>query len=172
MKRFKTSLNFLRITLAVTALAVLLVGCGDGNGVSNKPSPKTFDENPERIRVGMREVKPTWYFYRAQFKAEDWKETVSGDIAKTIQRDKRGNPLWEEDFYYSGKTYADANGTRCWEHITVRYDYGTKKLEMFYMGNTPGLSDKFPLGNYKATNERKLETLDETLKAWGLSRNK
>jgi hypothetical protein len=166
------SMNYLNIAFGMLSLVALLVGCGKRSGFSTTPSPNTFAENPERVRVGMRAVQTNWYFYGAQFGADDWKETESGDPAKRIQRNEAGNPIWEEDFYYSGKTYADANGTRCWEHITVRYDYGTKKLEMFYMGNTPGLSDKFPLGNFKATNDRKLETLDETLKAWGLSRNK
>jgi hypothetical protein len=170
-KQFGTILRSLMSALAMFGLAVVVIGCDSSDRFSKTPSPKTFDENPERVRVGMRAVQTNWFFYGAQFGADDWKETESGYQAKRIQRDKNGNPLWEEDFYYSGKTYVDANGGTCWEHITARYDYSSKKLEMFYMGITPGLSDRFPLGDYKASNERKLEKLDETLKAWGLSRN-
>ena len=120
----------------------------------------------------MQAVQPTWFFYRSQFGAEDWKVIESGSIAKTIQRDEKGNLLWEEDYYYSGKTYTDANGGRGWEHIAVRYDYVSKKIKIRYDGIAPGLRDKFPIWDMKTTNERKLEKLDETLKEWGLSRNK
>jgi hypothetical protein len=155
---------------AMVALAIVAIGCDGSSGFSKKPSPKTFDENPERVRVGMRAVQTNWYFYGAQFGADDWKETESGDPAKRIQRNEAGNPIWEEDFYYSGKTYTDANGGTHWEHIAVRYDYSSKQLDISYAGITPGLRDTFPLGDKKTTNERKLGKLDETLKAWGLSR--
>jgi hypothetical protein len=157
----------------VLTLAVLFVGsgCNKSSTGSPQPSPNTMAENQQREKVGLRTVKPTWHLYRVEFGAEDWKVQQNGWLAKRIQRDSNGNPQWEEDYYQSGKTYKTENGGQDWESITVHYDYGPGTLEVHYIGENSAIRAAFDaLKNKASTPAEKLSVVDDTLKAWGLSR--
>ena len=159
--------------VAALALALLCAGvaCNRSPTVAPQPSPNTMAENPQREKVGLLTVKPTWHLYRVQFRAEDWKVKQNDFLAKRIQRDSKGNPLWEEDYYYSGKTYPTENGGQYWESITVHYDYGTGMLEVHYIGEDAAISEAFEdLKSKASTPAEKLSVVDATLTAWGLSR--
>jgi len=41
--------------------------------------------------------------------------------------------LWEEDYYYSGVTYSNYDGTH-WESVTIHYDYPQKMYFVHYLG--------------------------------------
>lgn len=159
--------------VAALVLALMCVGvaCNRSSTAGPQPSPNTMAENQQREKVGLRTVKPTWHLYRVEFGAEDWKVKQNGSLAKRIQRDSKGNPLWEEDYYQSGKTYTTENGGRDWESITVHYDYGSGTLEVHYIGEDPAIHAAFDdLKSKASTPAKKLSVVDDTLKAWGLSR--
>ncbi|MCX8154902.1 MAG: hypothetical protein N3J91_00385 [Verrucomicrobiae bacterium] len=152
-------------------LFFLAVACNRSSTSSPQPSPNTMSENPQRERVGLRTVKATWHLYRVQFGAEDWKVASNDYLAKRIQRDSQGKPQWEEDYYYSGSTYRTENGGQDWERITVHYDYGPGTLEVHYIGTNSTIHAAFDgLKSKASTTAEKLSVVDETLKAWGLSR--
>ncbi len=129
-------------------------------------------QNQQREKVGLRTVMPTWHLYRVEFGAEDWKLQASDKWgAKRIQHDSKGNPQWEEDYYYSGKTYKTENGGQDWERITVHYDYGPGILDVHYIGENSAIRAAFESLKSKASSPtEKFLVVDETLKAWGMSR--
>lgn len=56
-----------------------------------------------------------------------------------VQRDSRGALLWEQDYYYSGLSYATPKGTD-WECLAVNYDYATKRASLDYVGTNAALA--------------------------------
>lgn len=162
------------VVVAALALALLCasVACNRSSTAGYQPSPNTMAENPQREKVELRTVKATWHFYRVEFGAEDWKlDAADRWGAKRIQRDSKGNPQWEEDYYHSGKTYRTENGGQDWERITVYYDYGPGTLEIHYIGENSAIRAAFDgLKSKASTPAEKLSVVDNTLKAWGLSR--
>ncbi len=50
-----------------------------------------------------------------------------------VQRDSSRALLWEQDYYYSGMSYATSKGID-WEFLAVSYDYTTKRAALDYVG--------------------------------------
>lgn len=90
-------------------------------------------ENELREKVGLRLIKSDWFLYRDIGSQEDWKIHKDGFPAKTVFKDSHGHILADEDYYYSGNEFDDSEG-HGWEHITVHYDFGSKKIYLAYTG--------------------------------------
>lgn len=78
--------------------------------------------------MGLRAVAPQW---RATLKGGEYiswiyAPTEGGGEAKSVHYDDNG-PLWEEDYYYSGRQYAAADGDgTSFEMLTLHFDYNTR----------------------------------------------
>jgi hypothetical protein len=163
------------LTLIRTLILTLLcAGVACNNKLMNTPqlSLKTMSENQRREQLGLRPVGRMWHPYRVEFGAEDWKLDASDKWgAKRIQRDSKGDPQWEEDYYYSGQTYKLENEAQDWEKITVHYDYRTGSLEVHYTGMDPVIRASFnDIKSGARTIAEKLSIVDNALRTWGLSR--
>jgi len=130
-------------------------------------------ENHKRVELGLRVIRPPdWYLYSVEFDEENWKKTSAGDYeAKKLHRDPDGRLVWEEDYYYSGRSYIEPNnGVRVWEMLTINYDYTSSSLAVEYGDDDPtiqSLIDKLSAGS---TMKEKLSIADQILTKWGLSR--
>jgi len=127
-------------------------------------------ENQQRAKLGLRMIPPTWCLYSAEFGEENWKSVPPGAGGdKKSHRDKSGKLLWEEDYYFSGKTFVTEKG-RNWEMLTVHYDFGSDSFTVNYMGQDPATAELVAkLGPASSVSE-KLLTADNILKKWGKSR--
>src|SRR4051794_17744355 len=93
----------------------------------------TLAENAERTRVGLRLVQSTWYLYSTQFSEETWKIKEDGYEGKRIHRDMENKAVWEEDYYYTGKTFLfPPKNMTDWEMLTIHYDYPSKVFTVTY----------------------------------------
>jgi hypothetical protein len=159
-------------------LLLFLLGCNvDNSGNFSTVMPTDVDETNEvRAKIGLREIQEDWTFYGKQFNADSWKKNGAIGECKKVQRGVRGKMiLWEEDYYYSGATYTDIDGTG-WEFLTIHYDYRTDQLCVAYVGiNTKSeslVSSLPPLlnGHAGATKDQTFAVADAILKQWGTSR--
>lgn len=90
--------------------------------------------NQKRQELGIRLIKPTWVLGHAEFGAEDWfLNTNRSSYGKRVQRDSKGQLIWEEDYYHSGKTYHTFDGTG-WERVVIHYDYRNGLYFLHYLG--------------------------------------
>jgi hypothetical protein len=84
--------------------------------------------------------------------------------------------LWEQDYYYTGRTYPsfDTDAGTSWEKLAILYDYRTRRFtvhvttddqKVLALANMLGFH-----GGMGATNQETLEVADKILKKWGKSR--
>lgn len=155
--------------LILTA-ALLYVACNSGSNNNASMGNNTIAENQERARLGLRLLGTNWCLYRAEFGEEDWKVASSdGWIAKKIHRDSDGKLVWEEDYYYSGRTFVSPKG-QDWEMLTVHYDYGSSAITASYIGPNPAITSLFDRHGSGATNAQKVLDIEQILKTWGIPR--
>jgi len=128
-----------------------------------------ISENQERSRLGLRLLKTNWIAYRVEDGEEDWKMTPSEDwLAKKTHRDSNGKLVWEEDYYYSRRTFTTEKGVN-WEMLSVQYDYQKDAIAVFYVGRdsaVESLVDRIGI----AVPSDKLKLVDDIVKRWGISR--
>jgi hypothetical protein len=127
-------------------------------------------ENATRAKLGLRVIQPSWYLYSVEFDEENWKIVSTGYQAKKLHRDPSGKLLWEQDYYYSGRTFVDFKGGEEWEMLAVDYNYNTRSLAVDYVGQDPpveSLIDKLTPGS---TIKEKFSVADQVLKKWSLTR--
>ena len=159
--------------LAGVALCALCLTSSCGRTSANMTPPSDVPQtNADRQRIGIRQIKPTWVLDRREFNAEDWKPNASpGPACKRVQRAKDSNRiLWEEDYYYSGGTYTDADGTG-WEHVAIHYDYPSGEFQLHYLGTNAALhalAEPFRTGTTNSAAVTK--AADAVLKSIGLPR--
>ena len=115
----------------------LSAGCSQSGGFSTVPPNDTPQSNQARVQLGIRPIKSDWAFYGREFQAEKWQ--AGTNLCKVVQRDNRGTLLWEQDYYYSGLSYATSKGTD-WEFLAVNYDYSTKRASLDYIGTNATIS--------------------------------
>ena|SRR2546429_7656519 len=167
MRNQKTLFSDVLLTLM---LASLVVSCGRNPTSSAVPTTKAMAENQKREKLGLRQVKTIWYLYRTEFGAEDWKLKESDNWgSKRIQRDSSGKLLWEEDYYYSGKTFMTDKG-QDWEMLTVHFDYGSGAFAVSYVGQDTTMAALLNKVAAHSTATEKLAVADEILKKWGMTR--
>jgi hypothetical protein len=156
----------------MSVLLCIGISCDRQTSLSPGARSKTMAENQQRSILGVRTVKTNWYFYSAEFGEENWKIISSdGWQSKKIHRDANGKLIWEEDYYYTGKTFFTFKGQEVWESLNIHYDYGAVAFEINYSGQDTGILDAVKkLEEPPTTTQEKLSTADEILKRWGMSR--
>lgn len=158
-----------RLIVLLAATIVLGVSCGDRQPATVVSGAKLATENEERAKLQLRQIHPDWYLYRREFGADDWKIASSDGLVKRVQRDTTGKLLWEEDYYYTGRTFSTSEGQQ-WETLTVHYDYGPRKLLVSYVGQDATTSSLVGRANSLATTTEKLSVVEEILRRWGIPR--
>ena len=88
---------------------------------------------------------------------------------KKVHRDKSGKPDWEQDYYFSGKTFVTAKG-QDWEMLAVHYDFGFGSFTVNYVGQDPATAAMVAKLSPATSASEKLLTADNILKKWGKSR--
>jgi len=90
-------------------------------------------DNKLRQELGLKVIGQDWILYRADNGQEDWKIRKDGFPAKVVFKDSQRRVLADEDYYYSGNEFYDAEG-HGWERVTVHYDYPSKQVYVAYTG--------------------------------------
>jgi hypothetical protein len=123
--------------VCLVAWLALGFGCSPSGGFSTVPPNDTPQSNQTRVQIGLRPIKSDWTFYGREFQAEKWKDGTN--LCKMVQRDSSGALLWEQDYYYSGLSYATPKGTD-WEFLAVNYDYAAKQAALDYTGTNAAIA--------------------------------
>lgn len=127
--------------------SLVLAGCGDGSpqahsnegsGSSTQKRANAVIDNEIRKGTGLRQIEEHWFLYRSDAQSDIWKERESGSIIKASFRDASGHLTSEDDYYYSGAQFTDSEGTAP-ELLTVRYNYETKRIGVFYRGTNTAI---------------------------------
>ena len=127
-------------------------------------------ENQQREKIGLRLISPTWNLYRVAFSEEDWKASQAGDIVKKVHRDSIGKVVWEEDYYYTGRSFFTEKG-QSWEFLAVYYDYTNAFLDVKYVGQDRSITEALDTLRTKlAPMQEKLSVADQILEKWGIRR--
>jgi len=106
----------------------VFMGCLDApRGPGARPDVK--QSNQVRKKIGIRQIQNSWTYYGTEFGAEDWVGAEGG--YKRVQRDPHtGELLWEEAYYYSGRSFVTNKGNHPVEMLTVHYDYLRKRFSV------------------------------------------
>ncbi len=166
-------------------ICLLAIGCRDDGGFSTVPPTDTKQTNQLRRKLHLRPIKESWSFYGRQGSEESWTDQAGAEC-KRVGRDQPGGAiLWEEDYYYSGRTWEDPIDGTGWEMLTIHYVYGTKRFHLGYVGpnaaQTPSAVDPAVVsllegleetvhGQAGKTNEATLSAAEKILARWGLKR--
>jgi hypothetical protein len=113
------------------------------------PPEKIAQTNELRRQHGVRQIKDDWVFYIRNFGEEVWKDGEGGSkkVCYDDYSGKHGTSrsheysydydriLWEEDYYYTGRTFPsfDTDAGTTYERLTVHYDYRTRRFTVFLM---------------------------------------
>ena len=158
--------------MALVFIVCAVVSCEESRTPVLTPRPALSAENKEREKLGLRLVKTNWFLYSRQFGEENWKLDASAKSwAKKIHLKDNDNVLWEEDYYYSGKTFLfppDKGETG--EMLVIHYDYGPSLLEVNYVGQDPDILALMKGISPGSTLSNKLSVADEILKKWNIPR--
>jgi hypothetical protein len=122
------------IQLAMLLSCVFSSSCSFPSGrITTTPPADVVATNSVRKKLGIREIQADWTFYAREFGVEKWNDSPDGHC-KIVKRPQEGGGIeWEEDYYYSGSSYVDVDGT-VWERLTVHYDYGSARFTIDYTG--------------------------------------
>jgi hypothetical protein len=166
----------LKFTLRCTMLLMFCVlcasmSCRKATPVTGTVPAITMAENSNRAALGLREVKTNWFIYNVEFGEEKWKITRDGYEAKKIYRDSDNKIQWEEDYYYTGRTFREfPDSPQGWEMLTVHYDYTTRELNVYYVGIDPAISALMTKITPASTMSNKLSVANDILSKWGIPR--
>lgn len=122
----------------------------------------------QREQLGLNPIGANWQLQRDEFSEQDWKARgTDSSISKKVKRDSKGNLLWEEDYYYSGKTFTTFKGETVLEQLTVYYDYRTSLYKIGYIGASPIIEALVgELKSQPVTKENGLRVVNSVLRLW------
>ena len=159
------------VAVVFVVLSAALLGCS--RQVSEPSRSMSFvADNNKRAEVGVRSVKTTWSQLRSQHGCERWADG-KGILCKVAKLTSMGALEWEEDYYQSGKTFTDPDGTFP-EMLTVHFNYTTRSVAIFYRGTNQAINrmampfEKYDGDPSDATNA--LLAADSVLATWGMTR--
>jgi hypothetical protein len=153
---------------------ILLSGCKPPvePTVGGKPVLKLLET--ERAKAGLRLVKSDWRRDRLESDNVRWgySSKVGPAAAKLAQFDA-SKLLWEEDYYYSGRTHPSADGeSTSSEQLTINYDYVTGKYAVRIITDNAALEAKITDDVEKGTTQAEAFAVADTiLSVWGLTRS-
>jgi hypothetical protein len=165
LKRFARLRVFAMLVMLCPALA-----CRKSQTSTTLPSYNinVTAENAQRLKLQVRQVNPAWRS-RDQGNEQSWGAGTPIFETKRTHRDASGKLEWEEDYYYTGRTFSTLDGTS-WEFLMVHYDYATSSFSVDYVGQSPVvLALLGTITSNSKTNEI-LGVADQILKKWGMSR--
>ena len=145
----------------------------------SQPPPDTEKTNAIRQKLGIRTINKDWHYCGMSYREQTWSSGNHGE--KKVARDAKGNILWEQDYYYSGRTFTspDPDAGTCSEMLSLCYDYSIQK---FYIGIVTGEKSteaaiesleqlpSAPFGYAGTNNLATLTVADEILESWKMSR--
>lgn len=164
--------HIMYIVLILISLIIFL-GCERQSPYKKQPVIDVAKTNEIRKQLGIREIKNEWEFYVHQFGFDKWRDNYECKVVKLNEELDR--ILWEQDYYYTGVTWTDYEGTH-WEFLTITYEYTSKLFSIYYIGQQTKLNslqeglERIEYGFKSDTNEDTLKIADEMLKELGLTR--
>ena len=128
------------------------------------------ETNKKREAIGLRLIDTNWIFGGNKFDMEIWVKSPDGSRIKTIVRGKNNDVVEDVDFYYSGMTYTNGDGTFT-EKLVFSYTYTNKCVQLSYWG-TNSLFEKMvqPFRTDNTNFNAAAEVTDKILKEWKMSR--
>jgi hypothetical protein len=162
------------ILMLMTHSFLLCQGCAKRTPYKKQPVSDVAKGNEVRRNLGIREIKEDWEFYLHQFGEETWK-CGGCECKKVAYNEELNKILWEQDYYYTGVTWTDMDGTNR-EVVQITYDYTDGLFSVVYNGQQSKLKAVQNMltptySGFKAeTNEETLRVADEMLTALGKSR--
>lgn len=159
----------LSILIPVICMVLTLTDDPGGFTASRPPDAEIQRDNVLREKIGLRTVKPEWHFHGEQFGERDWKLPNSDRQAKRVHR-KDDTIVWEEDYYYTDKTFRTHDGT-AWEFLTLHYDYRGDRISIHCVTTNAMLKALAEPYTFGTTNiHEAIRTAEDILSQWGLSR--
>lgn len=166
----------MRVALVIFHIACVFFLCGlsscnrNSSATSKTASAANVAaESARRTQVPLRQIKASWKFYKAERNEEVWTSTAGGEEVKRLHRSDKGLLEWEEDYYYSGRTFSTIDGVN-WENMVLHFDYLTGQFKLYYVGQSPAVETLMSQLPGSSTNQQTLSIADQILKLWGLSR--
>ncbi|MBE0535684.1 MAG: hypothetical protein IH624_08435 [Phycisphaerae bacterium] len=163
------------ILVSVLSLGVLVGhGCVKEPPYKKEPVSDVAKTNEVRKELGIREVKDDWEFCGHRFGEDTWKYGAF-ECKKVKLNEELDRILWEQDYYYTGVTWTDIDGTNR-EFLAITYDYNEGVFFVVYNGQQAkldALQNRLASTYYgfmAETNEETLRIADEMLAAIGKSR--
>lgn len=177
--------------LALVLACAVCLSCGRplAPSFSTDLPANTAATNAMRKELGLRLIDPEkWFFYGTRTfddkREEVWKTSRDGYECKKVAYYRTGAILWEEDYYYTGKTFmpgVDPDAGHAHEMLVIHYEYGTRNMEVTYIGQDaavrtlfgqtrPGdvASSKDVLPLFDVNAQKALA--DKVLAMWGMTR--
>jgi hypothetical protein len=127
------------------AMLLNLVLCACGEAVEQTTPPADL-KALVRIRMehGLRLVEPEWMLLHNDGIHVVWgyPQSKGAGHAKQVKM-QHGVPSWEEDYYYTGRSFPSSDGdATSFEQLTLHYDYGTKLCGIRLVTDDPALFRK------------------------------
>ena len=117
-------LQFSTIWYVILITILSISGCNDSRSTDKLLAKLKHD----REIVGLRPVGLDWTLERVTTKYIRWSYAhafmKNGELAKVTEY-RLDEPVWEEDYYYSGRSFpaADGDGATMKEQLTIHFDY-------------------------------------------------
>lgn len=148
-----------------------LGSCNRSNSATSKPAPtvNVAAESLRRNQIPLRQIKTNWTLYKSERNEEVWTSRTGGEEVKRLHRSTTGLLEWEEDYYYSGRTFSTIDGVDQ-EKAVLHFDYLTGRHELYYVGQSPSVETLMSQLSVSSSNQQTLGVADQILKLWGLSR--
>ena len=151
----------MKITLTAVASLLLLTSC------DVSPAPQFARElNRDRMKRLLPVIAENWVNCNKHNNSKEaaWNTGMTDNSGKPVHSGKKvwyasGSLEWEEDYYYSGRTFTTIDGTSS-EFVTIHYSYthSDSPWTCYYIhGDAP-------------IDELSLSAAEELLRSWGLHR--
>lgn len=165
----QTTINRLLFVILLPLSLLEHIACRPSKGSFSQNYPTDIEQSNEvRLQKGIRPIHPEWFFYGRQFGAEDWTDSKEDRYStKRVQHDESGNHIWEEDHFYSGRSFETVDGTSS-EEIVIHYDYVKDIFLIYYIGTNAEYQATFLRLETAISNHVEVDSVvDPILNSWG-----
>jgi hypothetical protein len=163
-------------------------GCSSRNNVPAKVVASSITYNTNRIVVGIRPIHDAaWTRTDTAEPYQIWKDVIgasprkdqhqrvlvehwignrgSGHEEKHVVKTETGSPLYEQDYYYSGRFVSMPDGTSVEITLVVDYDWTRNMIILHYLNDPLDVSDPYII----VAKSNTVEAAECILGAWGKS---